>query len=173
VSPELKEAAERLAALAGARPRVLPPPYACGHFSLHGVSALPNEGDFIWTRRGETVFAAMADDCLARLLLRMDARTPRLDVEPARSPLYTLLHQILDHGFVEAGADCPYLMRLCLDLDGDAGRAARTLRRLEEGLGAHYARVLSQGRKHSLLPAVARQIVYHRETLAALTNGGN
>ena len=173
MSPELKEAAERVAALTGARPRVLPPPYARGHFSLHIAGALPEDGKFIWTRRGETVFAAMADEYLAGLLRRMDARTPRLDVEPARSPLDTLLYQILDHGFAEAGADCPNLARLCLDLDGDAGRAARTLRRLEEGLGAHYARALSQGRKHSLLPAVARQIVYHRETLAALTNGGN
>ncbi len=174
MSPELAQISDRLRGLAGRRPRVLPPPYRLGHFSLYGAAPFPLDADFQCVFRGDTAFVTLKDAALARLLFAMDARTPSLDVNPARSPLDTLLYQILHHGFKREGAaDCPYLARLCLDLDEDAKRRARTLKLLEEALGAHYARSLRLGVTASTLPAVARQIVYHRETLAELTNGGN
>ena len=139
---ELKEAVSALRERTGARPVLLPPPYARGHFTVNGY--------------------------LAALLWKMDASVPRFQPDPARSPEDTLLERILSHGFAEGGADCPQLIRLCLDLDEDPRRSARILERIFRLIGPAYAEALRENRKLSVLPAIARQAVYYKERLNRL-----
>ena len=90
------------------------------------------------------------------------------DAYDSLSPEDTLLERILSHGFAEGGADCPQLIRLCLDLDEDPRRSARILERIFRLIGPAYAEALRENRKLSVLPAIARQAVYYKERLNRL-----
>ena len=90
----------------------------------------------------------MTNGYLAVLLRKMDASVPRFLPDPARSPEDTLLERILSHGFAEGDADCPQLIRLCLDLDGkDTRRSARILERIFRLIGPAYAEALRENRR--------------------------
>lgn len=159
---ELKQLVCRLQEVTGARPFVLPPPYARGHFRLYGAHAL-NHPDFTAHTEGKHTFVTLTSACLECTLRQMDADVPALPVYPERSPLDTLLYQILAHGFEPDGLDCPELARLCLDLDKDPARSKRVIAGMQPQLQAHYAACLRTGRRQSMLPAVARQIVFYRQ----------
>lgn len=168
---ELARLCRRLEEETGARPFVLPPPYARGHFRLYGARPVADP-DFVARVEGANTFVTLADMAQARILREMDAATPRLRVRPERSPEDTLLYQILSHGFALGGEDAPRLCRLCLDLDEDPRRAARAAERLLEQMGALYAECLREGRTLSMLPAAARQVVLHRQ-IHSTNKGGN
>ena len=168
---ELARLCRRLEEETGARPFVLPPPYARGHFRLYGARPVADP-DFVARVEGANTFVTLADAAQARILREMDAATPRMRVRPEHSPEDTLLYQILSHGFALGGEDAPRLCRLCLDLDEDPRRAARAAERLLEQMGALYAECLREGRTLSMLPAAARQVVLHRQ-IHSTNKGGN
>lgn len=159
---ELCALVRRLEAGTGARPVVLPPPYARGHFRLYGEH-WPEGEDFAACVEGGNTFVALTPACLERELARMDARAPAVPVCPERSPLDTLLHQILTHGFAGGELDCPQLARLCLDLDADPARCGRIIERMQRLMLARYAECLRLGQQQSMLPAVARQVAFYKE----------
>lgn len=165
---ELKEAVSALRERTGARPVLLPPPYARGHFTVRCAAAPQNDALFTFRMGAGCAFASMTDGYLAALLWKMDASVPRFLPDPARSPEDTLLERILSHGFAEGVADCPQLIRLCLDLDEDPRRSARILERIFRLIGPAYAEALRENRKLSVLPAIARQAVYYKERLNRL-----
>ena len=127
----MKEAVSALRERTGARPVLLPPPYARGHFTVRCAAAPQNDALFTFRRGEGCAFASMTDGYLAALLRKMDASVPRFLPDPARSPEDTLLERILSHGFAEGGADCPQLIRLCLDLDEDRRCAVKNGRVVE------------------------------------------
>ena len=162
---ELKKAVSALQERTGAKPVLLPPPYARGHFTVR-CEKMPQDDACFTFRKGEgCVFAAMTDEYLASLLREMDAAVPRVFPDPANSAEDTLLERILSHGFAEGGADCPQLIRLCLDLDEDPRRSARILERIFRLIGPAYAEALRENRKLSALPAIARQAVSCKQRL--------
>lgn len=149
-------------ATGAARLTVMPQPYSRGHFRIYGAVNAADDAQFTYCVSGGNTFVTLTDGALRTALAHMDAHTPNSFVHPERSPLDTLLHQILAHGFEEGGMDCPLLARLCLDLDEDAQRSARVIGVMQRHMGAHYAQLLRQGRKQSALPAVARQVSFYK-----------
>ena len=88
---ELKEAVSALRERTGARPVLLPPPYARGHFTVRCAAAPQNDALFTFRMGEGCAFASMTDGYLAALLRKMDASVPRFLPDPARSPEDTLL----------------------------------------------------------------------------------
>lgn len=168
---ELAALCRRLQEETGARPFVLPPPFSRGHFRLYGAKPV-QDADFLARVEGANTFVTISDAAQTRILLEMEERTPRVDVLPERSPMDTLLYQILAHGFSLGGEDAPRLCRLCLELDDDPRRAGRAIERLMAVMGAMYAECLREGRKFSMLPAAARQVVWYRQ-IHSTKKGGN
>ena len=165
---ELKKAVEALQERTGVKSGLLPPPYARGHFTVRCEKMPQNDACFTFRKGEGCVFAAMTDEYLAALLREMDASVPIILPDPADSVEDTLLERILSHGFAEGGADCPQLIRLCLDLDENPRRSARILERIFCLIGPAYAEALRENRKLSALPAIARQAVYYKQRLNRL-----
>ena len=70
---ELKEAVSALRERTGARPVLLPPPYARGHFTVRCAAAPQNDALFTFRMGEGCAFASMTDGYLAALLRKMDA----------------------------------------------------------------------------------------------------
>ena len=161
MSPALRSLTDELSRLLdGARPVLLPAPFTAGHYRVHTDLPLPDTPLFTARRRGETLFVTLTDAALLQALPTSPAALP----EPSRSPLHTLLYQILTHGFAPDRMDCPHLARLALELDDDPARCRRTVQRMQPLLAAEYAAALRTARKHSALPLIAGQLAVFIET---------
>ena len=65
MSPALRSLSDQLSALLdGARPVLLPAPFAAGHFRVRTALPLPETPLFTARRRGETLFVTIRDAAL-------------------------------------------------------------------------------------------------------------
>ena len=159
---ELERIVQELSALCGgAKVFVLPFPYKSGHFRMFMQSEPEIGADYAVYRRGENLFAAMADEKLLSTLREMDEKLPEVSIAPQSGVFHTLLYQILQKNWTAQEMDEPLLVRMALDLDDDAERCRRTLMQMQPLLHKAYAQALRENREQSVLTAVARQAVYH------------
>lgn len=157
MSPALRSLSDQLSALLdGARPVLLPAPFSAGHFRVRTALPLPETPLFTARRRGETLFVTLSDAALLAAL--QSEPLPAALPEPSRSPLHTLLFQILTHGFVPDRMDCPLAARLALELDDDPARCLRAARQLQPLLAGQYAAALRTRQNHSALALAAGRL---------------
>lgn len=163
MSPALRSLSQQLSDLLdGARPVLLPAPFAAGHFRVRTALPLPETPLFTARRRGETLFVTIRD---AALLDALQAEPPPAALpEPSLGPLHTLLYQILTHGFVPDRMDCPLAARLALELDDDPARCLRAARQLQPLLAGQYAAALRTRQNHSALALAAGRLAAHIPT---------
>lgn len=156
----------------GAKVAVLPFPYKSGHFRVFTQSEPDLGEDYAVCRRGENLFAAMADEKLLSTLREMDEKLPEVSIAPQSGVFHTLLYQILQKNWTAQEMDEPLLARMALDLDGDAERCRRTLVQMQPLMHRAYAQALREGRETSAMTAIARQAVYHMKLHNLQTRNG-